>query len=93
MPCLLTLPVAGWSVLLAIVAGTLGCFDSCTPGTGLITAIGVTEFILAAAMVVLLIAGLALPAVRLVLRRVSWIGCLLAYLCLGGLYGWLATHP
>lgn len=93
MPCLLTLPVSAWCVLVAALSGLFSCFDTCMPTTPLITPIGVAEFILAAAAVVTLIAGLAWPAGRRALRRVLWTGCLLAWLGGGYLYAWASTHP
>jgi len=92
-PCLLTLPVSAWSVVMAALSGLLRCFDTCMPTTPLITPIGVAEFILAAAAVVTLITGLALSAWRRALRRVLWIGCVLAWLGGGYLYAWNSTHP
>ncbi len=59
----------------------------------LITPIGVAEFILAAAVAVTLITGLAMPTWRRALRRVLWIGCVLAWLGGGYVYAWASTHP
>lgn len=93
MPCLLTLPVSAWCVLVAVVANVLRCFDTCGPSVALYTAIGVAELILAAIAVGTLIAGLAMPKSRRVLRRVLWTDCLLAWAGLGALYVWAQTQP
>ncbi len=93
LPCLLTLPVSAWCVLIAALASLYRCFDTCMPSDGLLTAVGGAEFILGAITVVTLIAGLALAARRRALRRVIWIACVLA--CLGGglVYAWASASP
>jgi hypothetical protein len=94
VPCLLTLPVAGWCVLIMVLSGLEGCFDTCMPGIPLITPVGLAEFFLAAASVVMLIVGLAVPAWRRkTLRRVMWAGCALAWLGGGYVAAWSSTHP
>jgi hypothetical protein len=91
LPCLLTLPVAAWAVLIAAIANL--CFDTCEPAPGLITPVGFSEFFLAAATVILLITGLAVRTWRRTLRLALWITCGLA--CLGAVYlfAWSSTHP
>jgi hypothetical protein len=93
VPCLLTLPVSAWCVLVAVFANILRCFDTCGPSVAPYTAIGVAEFILAAITVGTLIAGLAMAKSRRLLRRVLWAGCLLAWAGFGALYLWAQTHP
>jgi hypothetical protein len=91
LPCLLALPVAAWCVLIAAIANL--CFDTCEPTQGLVTPVGVTEFFLAAATVLLLIVGLAVRTWRRTLRLALWITCGLS--CLGAVYllTWSSTHP
>jgi hypothetical protein len=91
LPCLLTLPVAAWCVLIAALSNL--CFDTCEPTQGLVTPVGVTEFFLGAATVVLLIVGLAVRTWRRTLRLALWITCGLACLGAGYLLTWASTHP
>lgn len=93
VPCLLTLPVAGWCVLITAITGMLRCVDTCGPSDGLVNAVGGAEFFLGAAMVVTLIVSLSLPASRRVLRWVIWIACVLAWLGGGLVYDWASTNP
>ncbi len=92
-PCLLTLPVAAWCVLLAALTGLLGCFDTCMPTDAMLNPIAGAEFLLAAATLAALIAGLARPAWRRALRRVLWIACGLACLGAGLVYAQASATP
>jgi hypothetical protein len=93
VPCVLTLPVAGWGLLAGFVAGLNSCFDTCvtyswwfnTP-TG-VTTLFFAELILGVAAVVILIVGLLASRWRRVLVLTGWGTCLLA--CAGaGLLHW-----
>jgi hypothetical protein len=91
VPCLLTLPVSAWCVLVAAIAGLYGCFDTCGPSDSLLNPIAGAEFILGATTFGTLVAGLAVPEWRRSLRRVLWMVCLLAWLG-GGLAYYSASR-
>lgn len=91
LPCLLTLPVAAWSLLIVAVSNL--CFDTCEGPQGLVTPVGVTEIFLAVTTVVVLVVGLAVRTWRRTMRLVLWIVCGLAFLGGGYLLAWSNTHP
>ncbi len=93
VPCLLTLPVSGWCVLITVLTGMLGCVDTCESASSMLNTVGGAEVILGAATVVTLVVGLASPASRRVLRWVIWIACVLAWLGGGWMYMWASAHP
>lgn len=89
MPCLLTLPAAGFGLLVNAVASMFSCFDTCGRYTGWLSSpagentLAVAELILGVAAVVILIVGLCVPGWRRVLGLTGCGACLLAYAGVG----------
>ncbi len=84
VPCLLTLPVAAFGVLLSALVGITACFDTCgqdhgwfqsSAGTATIFAV---ELLLGLTAFAILIAGLVASRRRRALRRAGWIVFLLS---------------
>jgi hypothetical protein len=85
VPCLLTLPVAAFGVLLSALVGITTCFDTCgqnhgwfqsSAGTATMFAV---ELLLGLTAFVILIAGLVARRRRRVLRRAGWVVFLLSF--------------
>jgi hypothetical protein len=94
VPCVLTLPVAAYGVLLSFLIGAFACFDTCgsnqgqffQSSAGAVTVL-VAELILGLTAFATLIAGLLAEPRRRLLGRVSWVLLLLS--CAGaGLLLW-----
>lgn len=89
VPSLLTLPAAGFGLLVNAAAAMVSCFDTCVASAGWLssrageTTLVIAEFILGAAAVVILIVGLLVPQRRRVLGLTGWAACLLAYAGVG----------
>jgi hypothetical protein len=89
VPCLLTLPAAGFGLLVNAAAAMLSCFDTCGGYAGWLnsadgeTTLALAELILGVVAVAILIVGLLVPRWRRVLGLTGWAACLLAYAGVG----------
>jgi hypothetical protein len=93
VPCLLTLPVAGYGVLIGLYLAVSACFDTCGNYIGLdnsssgVGAVIVAELIAGIAALAILVTGLVLPRHRRAVGIAGWIVFLLS--CTGlGLLAW-----